>query len=323
MKKKLLLFVLGLVAVLVSGFYYYTTTPIYSVLQIRNAVQDHDVALFEKHVDVDTLFNRLIDDVMTQALSQATNGSNSGWSALGNNALGVGIVKMMKPTLVSELKSSTLRYVETGEQVDEGSGAATSTAPAVASDAVRKARLDGMASSFGLEQLQLQNYRVEKQGKVAIMTIPYRNKQLDLPLEMKFTLRDLGGYWQLVQFNNAAEIVSAIEQEQQRRLTEANNKITAAPQKMVSVNDELLWSVQVASLSSKEAAERLEKRLKDVGYQAYTTTTDGMHRIFCGPYKGREHADIAKDQLNRQQRVYGFVVRHEDPKVGASLLLKP
>lgn len=70
MKRKLLLSVLGLVAVSVVGFYYYTTTPTYSVLQIRNAVQDHDVALFEKHVDVDTLFNRLIDDVMAQALFQ-------------------------------------------------------------------------------------------------------------------------------------------------------------------------------------------------------------------------------------------------------------
>lgn len=322
MKRKLLLSVLGLVAVSVGGFYYYTTTPTYSVLQIRNAVQDHDVALFEKHVDVDTLFNRLIDDVMAQALSQAANEDNSGWSTLGS-ALGAGIVQMMKPTLVSGLKSSTLRYVETGELVKGGQRVAASAAPAVASDAAKKASLDGMASSFGLEQLKLQDYGVEKQGKVAIVTIPYRNEQLDLPLEMKFTLRDQGGYWQLVQFNNAAEIMSAIEQEQQRRLTEANNKITAAPQKPVSVNDELLWSVQVASLSSKETAEKLEMRLKEAGYEAYTTTADSMNRIFCGPYKGREHADIARDQLQRQQRLNGFVVRYEDPKVGASLLLKP
>ncbi len=322
MKRKLLLSVLGLVAVLVGGFYYYTTTPTYSVLQIRNAVQDHDVALFEKHVDVDTLFNRLIDDVMAQALSQAANEDDSGWSTLGS-ALGAGIMQMMKPTLVSGLKSSTLRYVETGELVKGGQGVAASAAPAVASDAAKKASLEGMASSFGLEQLQPQDYRVEKQGKVAIVTIPYRNEHLDLPLEMKFTLRDQGGYWQLVQFNNAAEIMSAIEQEQQRRLTEANNKMTAAPQKPVSVNDELLWSVQVASSSSKETAEKLEKRLKEVGYEVYTTTADGMNRIFCGPYKGREHADMARDQLQRQQRLNGFVVRYEDPKVGASLLLKP
>jgi len=322
MKRKLLLSVLGLVAVLVGGFYYYTTTPAYSVLQIRKAVQDHDVALFEKHVDVDTLFNRLIDDVMAQALSQAANEDDSGWNTLGS-ALGAGIAQMMKPTLVSGLKSSTLRYVETGDLVKGGQGAPASAAPAVASNAAKKASLDGMASSFGLEQLQLQDYRVEKQGKVAIVTIPYRNEQLGLPLEMKFTLRDQGGYWQLVQFNNAAEIMSAIEQEQQRRLTEANNKITAAPQQMVSVNDELLWSVQVASLSSKETAERLEMRLKEAGHEAYTITADGMNRIFCGPYKGREHADIARDQLQRQQRLNGFVVRYEDPKVGASLLLKP
>ena len=322
MKRKLLLSVLGLVAVSVGGFYYYTTTPTYSVMQIRNAVQDHDVALFEKHVDVDTLFNRLIDDVMAQALFQAANEDNSGWSTLGS-ALGTGIVQMMKPALVNGLKSSTLRYVETGELVKGGQRVVPSAVPAVASDAAKKASLDGMASSFGLEQLKLQDYDIEKQGKVAIVTIPYRNEQLDLPLEMKFTLRDQGGYWQLVQFNNAAEIMSAIEKEQQRRRTEANNKITAAPQKPVSVNDELLWSVQVASLSSKATAEKLEMRLKDAGYEVYTTTADGMNRIFCGPYKGREHADIAKDQLQRQLLLNGFVVRYKDPNVGASLLLKP
>lgn len=322
MKRKLLLPALGLVAVSMGGFCYYTTTPTYSVLQIRNAVQDHDVALFEKHVDVDTLFNRLIDDVMAQALSQAANEDDSGWNTL-DSALGAGIAQMMKPTLLNRLKSSTLRYVETGELVKGGQGAPASAAPAVASDAAKKASLDGMASSFGLEQLQLQDYRVEKQGKVAIVTVPYRNEQLSLPLEMKFTLRDQGGYWQLVQFNNAAEIMSAIKQEQQRRLTEANNKITAAPKKPVSVNDELLWSVQVASLSSKDTAEKLEMRLKEAGYEAYTTTADGMSRIFCGPYKGRAHADIAMDQLQRQQRLNGFVVRYADPKVGASLLLKP
>lgn len=456
MKRKLLLSVLGLVAVSLGGFYYYTTTPTYSVLQIRSSVQNHDVALFEKHVDVDTLFNRLIDDVMAQQLAKASGDDDSEWGKLGS-ALGAGMVQMIKPTLVSGLKSSALRYVETGElkKPEAKPSSSSETAQATA----EKASLGGMASKFGLEKGQNFDYQIERRGKVAIVTIPFRNEELDLPLAMQFTLRDEGGYWQLVQFNNAAELISTIEQEQQRRLAEANNKIMAEliskiqfvdskklnesdqwgiekkvyiqvtfeaisdkvltnwtgtievlgsdlkpyftlpanaafekplsggmqeslvwevevnqfkdghkelwaapdgqlngrlntsklgfadgttieqiatyndllkvgsrrhePAKQAVVNDDLLWSIQVASLSSKEKAERVEEGLKQAGYDTYMTSVDGMHRIFCGPYTGRAAADLVKDQLQRQQRLEGFVVRYVEAKVGASLLLKP
>jgi hypothetical protein len=456
MRRKLLLSVLGLVAVAVGGFYYYTTTPTYSVLQILNAVQDHDVALFEKHVDVDTLFNRLIDDVMAQQLTKASGDDGSGWGKLGS-ALGAGMVQMIKPTLVSGLKSSALRYVETGEL--KKPEAKPSSSSETAQSSTEKASLGGMASKFGLEKGQKFDYQVERRGKVAIVTIPFRNEELDLPLIMQFTLRNEGAYWQLVQFNNAAELITAIEEEQQRRLTEANNKITAElvskiqfvgskklnesdqwgirkkvyiqitfesmsdksltnwtgtievlggdlkpyfiqsanavfekplsrgmqeslvwevdinqfkdghaklwaspegqlnvrlktsklgfldgtaieqittysdlfkvgsrppdPANQITVKDDLLWSVQIASLSSKEGAEKVEESLKKAGYDAYMTTIDGVHRIFCGPYKGRASADLVKDQLQRQQHLAGFVVRYDEAKVGASLLLKP
>lgn len=456
MKRKLLLSALGLVAVAMGGFYYYTTTPTYSVLQILNAVQDHDVALFEKHVDVDTLFNRLIDDVMAQQIAKTSGDDDSGWGKLGS-ALGAGMVQMIKPTLVSGLKSSALRYVETGElkKPEAKSSSPSETAQAAA----EKASIGGMASKFGLEKGQKFDYQIERRGKVAIVTIPYRNEELDLPLIMQFTLRDEGGYWQLVQFNNVAELITTIEQEQQRRLTEANNKITAElvskiqfvgskklnesdqwgikkkvyiqvtfesmsdksltnwtgtmevlggdlnPYFMQSINavfekplsrgmqeslvweveinqfkdghkepwaapegqlnvrlktsklgfldgtvieqiatyndllkvgnrspesanqaagrDNLLWSVQVASLSSKEKVGKVEESLKQAGYDAYVTTIDGMYRIFCGPYKGRAAAELVKDQLQRQQQLNGFVVRYLEAKVGASLLLNP
>ncbi|MDX5370855.1 MAG: SPOR domain-containing protein [Pseudomonadaceae bacterium] len=69
------------------------------------------------------------------------------------------------------------------------------------------------------------------------------------------------------------------------------------------------WSVQLASLSSRAGAERLQQTLRSKGYNAYIRTFDGMNRVFVGPVIERAEADRLRDQLNRQQKLNGFVVR--------------
>lgn len=70
------------------------------------------------------------------------------------------------------------------------------------------------------------------------------------------------------------------------------------------------WSVQLASLSSRSGAENLQKTLRSQGYNAYIRSVDGMHRVFVGPVIERTEADRLRDQLNRQQKLDGFVVRY-------------
>ncbi|KFX70266.1 cell division protein [Pseudomonas taeanensis MS-3] len=69
------------------------------------------------------------------------------------------------------------------------------------------------------------------------------------------------------------------------------------------------WSVQLASLSSRSGAETLQKTLRSQGYNAYIRSVDGMNRVFVGPLIERAEADRLRDQLNRQQKLNGFVVR--------------
>ena len=71
------------------------------------------------------------------------------------------------------------------------------------------------------------------------------------------------------------------------------------------------WSVQLASLSSREGAEKLQKTLRSGGYNAYIRTFDGMNRVFVGPVIERAEADRLRDLLNRQQNLKGFVVRFQ------------
>ncbi|WP_223454292.1 MULTISPECIES: SPOR domain-containing protein [unclassified Pseudomonas] len=94
--------------------------------------------------------------------------------------------------------------------------------------------------------------------------------------------------------------------------------ITAAPgkpdttQSRVDANGlSVSWSVQLASLSSRESAEKLQKTLRSQGYNAYIRTADGKNRVFVGPLIERAEADRLRDLLNRQQNLKGFVVRFQ------------
>ena len=69
------------------------------------------------------------------------------------------------------------------------------------------------------------------------------------------------------------------------------------------------WSVQLASLSSRENAEKLQKTLRSQGYNAYIRSADGMNRVFVGPLVERAEANRLRDQLQRQHKLDGFVVR--------------
>ncbi|WP_434648362.1 SPOR domain-containing protein [Pseudomonas sp. D1-2] len=93
--------------------------------------------------------------------------------------------------------------------------------------------------------------------------------------------------------------------------------ITAAPkpdttQSRVDANGlSVSWSVQLASLTSRESAEKLQKSLRSQGYNAYIRSADGKNRVFVGPLIERAEADRLRDLLNRQQNLKGFVVRFQ------------
>lgn len=87
---------------------------------------------------------------------------------------------------------------------------------------------------------------------------------------------------------------------------------TQAPPSRLDANSlPISWSVQLASLSSREGAQSLQKTLRSQGYNAYIRSVDGMNRVFVGPLIERAEADRLRDQLNRQHKLNGFVVRFQ------------
>lgn len=86
----------------------------------------------------------------------------------------------------------------------------------------------------------------------------------------------------------------------------------AAPASRLDANGlPISWSIQLASLSSRSGAETLQKSLRTAGYNAYVRNVEGMNRVFVGPVIERAEADRLRDQLTRQQKLNGFVVRFQ------------
>ncbi|MCO2349178.1 hypothetical protein FA362_29495, partial [Pseudomonas aeruginosa] len=54
-----------------------------------------------------------------------------------------------------------------------------------------------------------------------------------------------------------------------------------------------------------------QKTLRSQGYNAYIRSFDGMNRVFVGPVIQRAEADRLRDQLSKQQKLNGFVVRFQ------------
>lgn len=89
----------------------------------------------------------------------------------------------------------------------------------------------------------------------------------------------------------------------------ASTRQAPEEKRLDTANLPVSWSVQLASLSSRENAEKLQQTLRSQGYNAYIRSADGMNRVFVGPLVERAEANRLRDQLQRQQKLDGFVVR--------------
>ncbi len=104
-------------------------------------------------------------------------------------------------------------------------------------------------------------------------------------------------------------VSAAPEADPQSDAVVAPAKVAKAPASGLDAkNLPISWSVQLASLSSRAGAEKLQQTLRSSGYNAYIRTFDGMNRVFVGPVIERAEANRLRDLLSRQQNLKGFVV---------------
>ena len=193
MKKKLIIASVVLLASGGTAFWLYTKSPSYSIAQLHRAYEQHDIALFEKHVDSETAISSLIDQI----------------AAIEHEILGIKIkgelIAIFKPMMIKEIRHKIHTVIETGKFDKTGF----------------LSQFSEVGEKIGLfeiwdESVQPENAFdgisfVEKDGKIALMGLDFYHEKYDTSLTLIVKMRNIGDHWQLFDTENMYDYMLAID----------------------------------------------------------------------------------------------------------------
>lgn len=204
--------VVAVLCALAFYFLYWVKTPAYSLNIIKESVEKHDVATFEKHVDMDTLYTKFFDDALI-AQGEIT-GEN-----LMANPFAAGLIQMMKQPAVSYLKSETLKAVKGEETKKDATGD-------------KKAQ---QAENFANKYTQKFDSKVNsikdistltKDGDTATVLMKIHDARVDKDFDVKMKMTKLDdGTWKLKEVSNTSELLVAMDKAEKDKLAQINKPI--------------------------------------------------------------------------------------------------
>jgi hypothetical protein len=244
-----------------GGYYYWTGTPEHSLLQIKNSVDSHDIELFNKHVDVESMLSRAVDAVMEQTMAKTTNSNASGSYMLGTS-MAAGMVAMMKPKIVDYATNKIEMAIE-GKSLG-GSESASSNSLAKTKDKP----LAGVESFFEGDGNLKQAY-LRKEQNIAYLGLERFDTKLNETLTLEFKLRKLNGYWQVVEISNLKEMLNRREELTAKRLAVIN-----AP-----IHERLDSSISVAGVAKKNTKVNRWKQKVLVGVLLTNNTGEELREL--------------------------------------------
>ena len=203
--KKILLFAL-LLALVGGGYYYYRTLkggPSGSLIAAAAAVQTHDMATFEKYVDVNSVTSYLVDDVTQQ--SSALTSLMPG----GNLVMG-GALRLLKPTLAKAARNEVQRYVETGS---------LEAAAAAAPKRLMNISLTGLASKVVSPDSEFKGVKyTREEGDNAFVGLEVTQPRYDTTMVVEVKMHRQGDHWRMTQITNGGELLRGVARLEKKRL---------------------------------------------------------------------------------------------------------
>ncbi|KAA9332944.1 DUF2939 domain-containing protein [Hymenobacter busanensis] len=197
--------VLLLVALVAGGYWFYhnlTTGPKYALGQAAKAVHDHDVAAFEKYVNVESVTGSLVDQVTAQS---SVLGLLNPAGFLTRGALG-----LAKPQLAKAARKEVQRFVETGSLEEAAASSPKRTV---------KVSLAGLASKVISPESSFKGVKyVNEQGEQALVGLEFTQPKFDTTMVLEVKMRDRGDYWQVTEVTNMGEVLKHVARLQKNKL---------------------------------------------------------------------------------------------------------
>lgn len=169
----------------------FLASPRYSLGMVREAVEQHDLTMFEKYVDVDGLLDRLMMDL------RETVDSGSKSDLFGEAARDL-LGGLVKDSFKKDIKQSIASYVERG----------TFDRSILDQREIKKA-----VGRLPLEGLRIGGVRgVEKSGKVSTVSLDIPVTDYEGSAVLDVMLRDKGRYWQVAELSDINGFLGQVEE---------------------------------------------------------------------------------------------------------------
>lgn len=177
---------------LVLGYMYWLKTPQYSLLQIKKAVDNHDLKNFKKYVDIDMLITGLVDQAVNLEMNKLNFISGSLKSEIGER---------IKPKIAQYTKNEIISYFEKNNSEEALKNYATIS-------------LFNFSTNTALKSLHYKGIEeIEKKDNSAFVKLKFYNKKSHKNLILNIKMRKLTNYWQVYKLTNTEAIMNLIEKE--------------------------------------------------------------------------------------------------------------
>jgi hypothetical protein len=202
--KKILILLL-LVALAAGGYFYYQSLkagPKYSLMQAANAVRTHDMATFERYVDVSSVTGSLVDQISSQA--------GALWVLNPGGMVFKGALRLLKPQLAQAAQKEVQRYIETGSVE-----AAAKAQP----NKLVNVSLMGVASKVVNPDSEFKDIKyVTEQGEQALVGLEFTQPKYDTTLVVELKMRNRGDHWQVTEITNSGELLKHVARLEKQRM---------------------------------------------------------------------------------------------------------
>ena len=191
---------------LAAGAFYYVKSkkdgPTGALVQAAAAVQAHDMASFEKFVDIRSVTSHLVDNVGNQ-------GSLIAGMMPGGSLMMGGALRLLKPALANAARNEVQHYVETGSM---SAAAGAAKGPMNLSIFGLAGKVIGPDSKFkGIK------YATE-QGEQALVGLEFTRPRYDTTAVVEVKMQHLSDHWQMTEITNVGDLLHQAASLEKRRL---------------------------------------------------------------------------------------------------------
>lgn len=210
-----------------GAFWYWTTTPQYSMMKLAEAFHNHDLNSFRNYFDIDSVSSHATDDLMKEELREV------GGRGLLQRFIGITIAKIFKPDLGQALSNKIVDFVQnppdksqdgqnTNTQNSKTDGTATSSGDSGEIGQAVEGLLKNIATALKPPSLRevLDDIGVNKENfkgltsfevsgtlcHVGLKFQPPGKSELIVQLE----LENVDNHWKVIRFSNIDTVTKAV-----------------------------------------------------------------------------------------------------------------